>query len=676
MSIAKGHEPLSENTEPGDTSPRDAGANTKPRGAGRVRTSIMSLVNKIGLTKKAKYKGSGKNEELWNRVGFHRITGAYLFGYILALGEAIIGLILVGAILPIFLPYPEITGYKNAAAAFVGFWYGLFDLNLGGGGGFSDGVMRFIGQYSSSDPRRAIKYVQFYLWFQMFTGLVQVTMFSLIGFLYLVKTNVAYLVWFIVADMMVQYPGMLMIMSASLKAFQRGDKLGILVWLQNTIFQSSVNIACLIAGKAWGASDPRIGELMGIVVFYILSMYLDDWINLALGSYFFNQVLKERGIIEGVGIVFRPSFDRNVIKECLMFTGKQWIGNQILGLFGYFVGLYIIVTMPSFAAWSGMLMIPAFLGHLVSHQNAMVGLASPAISEAYNNGKMEFTNHVLKSVIKWYCIVTFYMFTSMVIISPRVIMTVIAAFPALKNYQLGIVMIPVVLVVDATGPLRNFWSTIFVASNRPMPPIYLNFIFTLPGYALKFLFIWLCIGVGVLPVWMLLMVPDAINGCLQAIAGFAWIQKRVIKIQYRKMLYQGVVAPVLACACYAGVLLLFSYTAWPALEALFTLIMGTTAALIATALIVLLGMIFIFPGIFYCPFLALLGGWDDYTLDELRKSVELSGPSKVAMRWMFKITRAFTARCKWRNVHPLSNYEQVEREMGDLVSNNQLNRER
>nr|MDO8084507.1 hypothetical protein [Candidatus Sigynarchaeum springense] len=638
-------------------------------GSSRFKLAVRSLVQKVGPKMKQKHKEPGTKDDLWNRVGFHRITGAYLYGYILALGEALIGIVLVGAILPIFLPYPEITGYKNAAAAFVGFWYGLFDLNLGGGGGFSDGVMRFIGQYSSSNPRRAIRYIQFYLWFQIFTGLVQVMMFSLIGFFYLVHTSLAYLVWFIIADMMVQYPGMLMIMSASLKAFQRGDKLGILVWLQNTIFQGSVNLACLIAGKAWGASDPRVGELMGIVIFYILSMYLDDWINLALGSYFFNQVLKDRGVTEGVRIVFRPEFDRRVIKECLTFTGKQWIGNQVLGAFGYVVGLYIIINMPSFAAWSGLLMIPAFLGHLVSHQSAMVGLSSPAISEAYNNGKMEYTNHVLKSVLKWYCIVTFYMFTSMVIISPRVIMTVIEVFPALQNYQLGIVMIPVVLVVDMTGPLRNFWSSIFIASNRPMPPIYINFIFTLPGYALKFLFIWLCLTAGALPVWTLLMVPDAINGCLQALAGYLWIQKRVIKIQYRKMLYQGIIAPVLACACYAGVLLLFTYIAWPAIEALLALAIGTAASSIVMGAFALLGMIFLFPGIFYCPFLALLGSWDDYTLEELRKSIELSGPSKWAMRWMFKITVFLVARCKWRNVHPLSNYERAEQEMDELVSN-------
>ena len=42
------------------------------------------------------------------------------------------------------------------------------------------------------------------------------------------------------------------------------------------------------------------------------------------------------------------------------------------------------------------------------------------------------------------------MFTSMVIISPRVIMTVIEAFPALQNYQLGIVMIPTFILPGGT----------------------------------------------------------------------------------------------------------------------------------------------------------------------------------------------------------------------------------
>ncbi|MFX0098397.1 MAG: hypothetical protein ACFFCS_02375, partial [Candidatus Hodarchaeota archaeon] len=401
-----------------------------------------------------------KPKVLWKKVGFHRICGAYLYGYSLALGEAVLGLILVSMILPIFLPYPEINGYKSMTASILGFWFGLMDLNLGGGGGFSGGMTRFIGQYSNSNPSRAVKYVQFYIWFQMLTGIVQVTVISIFCLFYMVNTSLSYLVWFVLAQCLVQYPGMLMVMQSCLKAFQRGDKLAWVVWLQNTVFQVSVNIVCMLYGKWWGGNNPQIGELMGITIWYILSQFLDDWINLLLGGYFFNKVLKEKGVKKGIWEMFKPGFDREVVKECMIYTGKQWIGQQILGLFGWFVGLYMIVRMPSMAAWTGLMMIPAFFGHLVSHQSAMNGLASPAISEAYNNGKMELTQYLLNNVLKWYAIVTFYMFTSMVIIAPRILNTVVEGIPALGYYEAGIVMIPAVLMVDMFGPIRGLWSNI------------------------------------------------------------------------------------------------------------------------------------------------------------------------------------------------------------------------
>ena len=70
-------------------------------------------------------------------MGFHRVAGAYLYGYILALGEAVLGIVIIGTIIPLFLPYPEINGYKAMTGSILGFWFGLMDLNLGGGGGFS-----------------------------------------------------------------------------------------------------------------------------------------------------------------------------------------------------------------------------------------------------------------------------------------------------------------------------------------------------------------------------------------------------------------------------------------------------------------------------------------------------------------------------------------------------------
>ncbi|MHA1997836.1 MAG: hypothetical protein ACTSU9_06930, partial [Promethearchaeota archaeon] len=128
------------------------------------------------------------------------------------------------------------------------------------------------------------------------------------------------------------------------------------------------------------------------------------------------------------------------------------------------------------------------------------------------------------------------------------------------------------------------------------------------------------------------------------------------------------IAPILACVAYAAVLYLFMFTLWPLLEGLLGLGMEPAMARLAISAAVLLSMIFIFPGTFYSPFLGLFGAWDDYTLEELRKSIRITGPSRWNMNWMFKITTFCTRRCKFRNKHPLGDYAVIEQQMAELTS--------
>nr|MDO8116572.1 hypothetical protein [Candidatus Sigynarchaeota archaeon] len=85
------------------------------------------------------------------------------------------------------------------------------------------------------------------------------------------------------------------------------------------------------------------------------------------------------------------------------------------------------------------------------------------------------------------------------------------------------------------------------------------------------------------------------------------------------------------------------------------------------AAIVLLSAIFVFPGTFYSPFLALWGGWDKHTLEELRLSVEMSGPSKWNMRWMFRVTTFLYKRSRWQDKHPLADYDVIRQQANDLA---------
>jgi len=625
------------------------------------------------LKEEEKRKEKIDTEELWNEVGYHRITGGVFYSYILLIVGAIVGLGTV-TIIAEFLPFPEINGYKSLTSSILGFWFGLLDLNLGGGGSLSDGMARFIGQYADTNPRRALKYIQFYIWFQMWTGIFQVTIIYILVFYYFNNTNLAYLSYFIIAQTLVQYPGMLMIMQDSLKAFQRGDKTAWLGWLQDTVFQVSVNIICLIIGKYWGASNPRIGELMGITIFYILSQFLDDWINLIIGAKMFNNILKKRGIEHGVLRLFIPDFDKEVVLEALKFTGKQWIGNQISGFIEYIIGLYIIILTPQFASWSGLLLIPNFVGHLVSMVNLGTP-AVPAISESYNNGKIELARYFIHETFKYYTFITLWMAVPLTVLTPKILETVMKVefVKGLGNYEAGLIMIPWFMINSGTGWLRALWSKIFVACNKPMPPIYIGYIFTIPGYAIQFLFIYLCVQTNILPVWFILFMPSLINDTLKMIVGYIWLQKTTIKIGWKQMSWQVFIAVGLASISYAIILYVFQYTIWPILDIIATFVFGVYGPFVV-AFIILLCILFIFPAIFFGPLYSFFGGWDDFTIEEFRKCSLISGPSKFLTLMIYKICYKVHKISPWRNKHALADYELVKKQVLELIEEGKANR--
>jgi peptidoglycan biosynthesis protein MviN/MurJ (putative lipid II flippase) len=115
---------------------------------------------------------------------------------------------------------------------------------------------------------------------------------------------------------------------------------------------------------------------------------------------------------------------------------------------------------------------------------------------------------------------------------------------------------------SGTNWLRGMWGSLFVACNKPMPPIYIDYIFTPTGYLFQFLFIDLCVTRNVIPVWFILFMPGLINDSLKMIVGYYWLQKTTIKINWRKMFWQVALAPIFSSLCYAVVLYLFQITIW------------------------------------------------------------------------------------------------------------------
>ncbi|MBD3187764.1 hypothetical protein GF325_13090, partial [Candidatus Bathyarchaeota archaeon] len=144
-----------------------------------------------------------KRETGWDEVGFSRPIGGFFYNYILFILGALIVLAIGGTLLPAIVPYPEIFGNQAIVVGYFKLMFLLFDAGLG------DALGRFLPEYRIKNPKRAIQYVSFFIWFQMFTGLMQVTIISVFVIIWLPQMTIGHLAWLILIYSTVQYPGML-----------------------------------------------------------------------------------------------------------------------------------------------------------------------------------------------------------------------------------------------------------------------------------------------------------------------------------------------------------------------------------------------------------------------------------------------------------------------------------
>ena len=148
---------------------------------------------------KKEVKDARKEEAvgLWNQTGFHRPLGGFFYNYVLLLLVAVPGVLIVGIVLPIILPFPEALGYNAIVTALLSIFFILADL------GMVEAITRYVGQHSTDNPKKALQYVSFFLWFQMISGLIQVTVVSLYVLTWLPLTSMNYASWFFLTYIMI-----------------------------------------------------------------------------------------------------------------------------------------------------------------------------------------------------------------------------------------------------------------------------------------------------------------------------------------------------------------------------------------------------------------------------------------------------------------------------------------
>ncbi|MBN2151046.1 MAG: hypothetical protein JW839_06365, partial [Candidatus Lokiarchaeota archaeon] len=192
----------------------------------------------------------GNAEAAWNAIGYHRALGQFWWNYVLTLLMAVVALLFFSVLIPNFLlPFPEVFGFYGVVTGLFSLFFTV--LNAGTG----DVVTRYVSEHSVDNPRKCLEYIRFFIWFQMVSGLLQVTGIAILA-LYFMPLNLEYMKWMFIIYATVQYPGMLTIYQGCLNGFSRFDKTNKLSILQAAIIQPGVLIACVLVFKEVGAAFP------------------------------------------------------------------------------------------------------------------------------------------------------------------------------------------------------------------------------------------------------------------------------------------------------------------------------------------------------------------------------------------------------------------------------------
>jgi O-antigen/teichoic acid export membrane protein len=534
-------------------------------------------------------------KDKWENIGYHRIYGSFLWNIIFAIIAA--GYVLI---LPLFVPYPESMGFYNILTGIFKSIFTLADLGL------SSALSRFVAEYRVKDPQRTIQYVGFFIWFQAFTGLIQTTVVSLIGLYGLRNGDLSFMPWMFLWLSIVQYPGWLGVFNEALKGFQQYGKVALAGVLNGVLIQTVTLVIGAQLGAYLGNQNPQIGGVMGAAIGLVIGYYVDDFAAVLITGHMFAQVIKPMNY--RMRDIFSVKITKTVMKESIQFGVGVMLFVLTYESVGTIIALIYASTLPNYSTFSGTLSVISPIIGLAETVNGLhIGNHRSAVSEAYFNKKPNYAVYILSNGFRTMGQITFFITPIVLLFGPTVMSTF---FP---DYMQIFYMIFVwKLIFSTIFQHSHMMNEVLIGTGHHK----FNIAITIGEQIITLVATIICIRLE-LGIFVLIIPPYFQTAFKQGL-GWWYINKYIINLRIN--VWQNWISTFLSGVVFYIILwLLFN-----GLSRVITPLFGN----IGTIIIFILAAIYVLPGPFYYLPLGFLGGYDDHTMEDFRKSVELAGPSK------------------------------------------------
>jgi hypothetical protein len=607
-------------------------------GSNAEKTNKM-VTNDKKLNRQEKRKQKKQETDIgFAEVGFHRPLAGFNIMFYLSFCLLLPLIVVVMYILPTFI----LTDPAQMGITFLtgNIFNAVF---MAGDFGLAQAFDKFVGEHYIKDPGHSLKYVQFFIWFQMLTGLIQTTGISLIGMYIIPQTTVmAFMSYQFMVVAFVQWPGIGYLWTHSLKALQRTDKEQVVNLISLIFFDiAGVTIfSALFLGPF--SQNPMIGSVIGGSLALTLSNVFKTFGLLLVSGIVFGKLDKRFTMKD----MFRIDFDRTIVKETLWFGFKSMLSNVIFLMGNFIATIIIMMNLDNYTYWGTFIGSTTFLLYPITFMLILYENSLPAVAEAYGNNCKKLTEAYISYGWKYFGVYGTIVLASFFFFISRFLTEITP--PLYKPMGMFIGLYSITKLIMVLGDFSRFF---LIAINKV--GIYILFV-SLEQISRIIVLISL---INVIQEPQYLLIFGELPGVFLKIIFTWWYTNQKI-IHVKINLWQTVFAPLCATLVYisVGYLVLSGYDIW----------LQSSEPLIPT--IICSFIIFTGLTISVYPFaLGIFGGWDTETIRQMRFAAENSGPSKIFAKIFLLMSEKGNQLSKLYNKHPIE-FQEASIEIEQLMN--------
>ncbi|HNS52071.1 MAG TPA: hypothetical protein PKO09_12920 [Anaerolineae bacterium] len=530
----------------------------------------------------------------WEEIGFHRPLGGFLFALMFGLILFIPYVIYNNLVLPSFiLPSAQALGIWGRVTQFFSLIWLLLDM------GTSAAFIKFMAQYRVDDPGRAVQYGQIFVWWQALSGAFQVAVVTLVAGTLVPRTGYALYAWSVIVHSLIQLPGFYQVWRHAFMGLQRSDRAQMLDMGLMMIFPMIAQPVIVTVMVAWGRSHPVLGLSMGGLLGMGLAAYASEGLAFLLG------LLLYRRLGFRARVFFLAHFDWATVKSAFRFGVFEMLGSV-----AWTVGqaAEILITQARLVnyaeVWGNWGIAQNFIFAYQVIANLYNGLM-PAISEAISHTRRALSQYYAAMAYKWGGMISAFIGSMLLATADRFILGASGPeFVRAAAYAMPLIIWGAIQYPSWVG------DNVQLGSNRP----YLKSLLVAMEQVIRILLAMLLVGRFQITG---LVIAYFIGLGLKDIVAY-FVNHRTCFPQ-RFYFWQSLVAPLLAGAANYLLIRRVGGLLWRGDQ-------------LTSILVFFIGILPSYP--FFAFFYGLAGGWDDATLGELRRAVDLSGFMRP-LAWVF-----------------------------------------